>query len=177
MIEEELFDLDNLLLRNNIDKKKFELASYKSLLISIFELMVEEMENNDKKLKIRKRIMNSKNKCLTIQNLVYELTGCKLSEIESELILNYVCAYFNKKNSRKTFDSSFKQKFISNQKNKCLICGSHIELCDSELDHIIPWVYVGDELGNTNYQILCKSCNRRKNKNSAYNLKLFLVNR
>ena len=66
---------------------------------------------------------------------------------------------------------------LDKQNNKCNICNHNINISNAELDHIVPWTLVGDELGISNLQMLCKDCNRRKSKNSAYNLKMFLVNK
>ena len=55
------------------------------------------------------------------------------------------------------------------QNGRCVVCG---ELFDKDLskvhiDHIIPWMLVGDELKN-NYQCLCETCNECKSAHTDY---------
>lgn len=172
--EESLY---SLLERNKIDLSSFITESYKCMLISIFEVIVNEMNDLDYRRETKQRFLNSVNKLLTTERIVYEKTKCKLSENECRIVYNYIHAYFGKLNVRISYDDSVRHQLLSKQKNKCNICKKNIMFEDSELDHIVPWTYVGDELGLSNLQMLCKDCNHRKSKNSAYNLKMFLVNK
>ena len=166
-----------LLLNNKVSIKDFLQESYNCMLISIFEILVQEMSDIHYKQEVKKRLLNSCNKSLTIKKIVYEKTNCKLSDEESELIYSYIYAFFTKSNIRRTYDKSFKNNILVSQNNKCNICKKSIDISSSELDHIIPWSFVGDELGIGNFQMLCVDCNRKKSKSSAYNLKMFLVNK
>lgn len=176
MIEEK-YAIDDLLKRNSITKDFFLDETYKCMLVSIFETIVLEMKDNNVKNEIKKRYLNSNNKIITTKRIVYEKTRCKLSDEESKMLYKYLYAYFTKNGLRKNYDDSVRYNLINKQNGKCNICNRHIDIFTSELDHIVPWTMVGDELGTSNLQMLCKDCNRRKSKNSAYNLKMFLVNK
>lgn len=173
--EEKLLAVEELLERNNISKNRFLGETYECMLMSIFETIASEMANSDTKKEIKKRYLSSADKVITTQKLVYEKTRCNLSYEESEKIYKYLCAYFAKRNVRENYDNSVRQKLLENQNGKCNICDCRIDIFCAELDHIVPWTLVGDELGVKNLQMLCRDCNRRKSKNSAYNLKMFLV--
>ena len=127
--------------------------------------------------KLKKRYLNSVNKIITTKRIVYEITRCKLSDEESRILYKYLYAYFTKNGLRKNYDDSVRYSLLNKQNGKCNICNQHIDMSTAELDHIVPWALVGDELGTSNLQMLCRDCNRRKSKNSAYNLKMFLVNK
>ncbi len=177
MIEEKALAIDDLLERNGITKDFFMNETYKCMLISIFETIVSEMTEDNVKKELKKRYLCSANKIITTQKIVYEKTLCKLNYEESKILYKYLYAYFTKKNLRKKYDYSVRYGLINKQNGKCNICNHQIDIFTSELDHIVPWTMVGDELGTSNLQMLCKDCNRRKSKNSAYNLKMFLVNK
>ena len=157
MIKEKTFAIDDLLERNGITKDFFMDETYKCMLVSIFETIVSEMKDNNVKKKLKKRYLNSVNKIITTKRIVY--------------------AYFTKNGLRKNYDDSVRYSLLNKQNGKCNICNQHIDMSTAELDHIVPWALVGDELGTSNLQMLCRDCNRRKSKNSAYNLKMFLVNK
>lgn len=177
MNEVKVPSLDELLVRNSITKEHFMEETYKCMLVSIFESLVSEMNEIDTKKEIKERYLNSSNKIITTERIVYEMTRCKLDEKESEIIYKYLYAFFTKNNFRKSYDDAVRYSLLDKQDGRCNICKKHIENSSAELDHIIPWALVGDELGIDNLQMLCLACNRRKSKNSAYNLKMFLVDK
>ncbi len=177
MVETKNLAIDDLLERNGITKNYFMDETYKCMLVSIFETIALEMSDTDIKKEIKRRYLNSANKIITTQRIVYEKTRCKLNDEESEIICKYLYAFFTKNNVRKSYDNSIRYKLLNQQYEKCNICNQHIDNSIAELDHIIPWSLVGDELGINNLQMLCRDCNRRKSKNAAYNLKMFLVNK
>ncbi|MBS4201313.1 HNH endonuclease [Bacillus sp. FJAT-49732] len=49
-----------------------------------------------------------------------------------------------------------------------------IQQKNSQLDHIIPWEYVSDEL-DENLHMLCTICNQSKNKSVTFLLLAFLM--
>ena len=168
--------LEELLSRNNLTLDNFFDESYSSLLVSIFQIIVDELEDNKElKAKTKDRIRNSLNLILTIKNIVKEVTSVIVNDEESMTIMAWINAYFNKKNKRIVYDFSIRNKLLESQKNHCNICKKDIDNSDSELDHIVPWHYVGDELGLNNLQMLCRDCNRHKSKSSSFNLKMFLI--
>ena len=170
-------ELDELLDRNGITRQSFVDETYKCMLVSIFESIASELENKEFRSEVKQRFLNSSNKIITTQRIVFEKTRCKLSIKESEIIYAYLYAYLTKSNVRVQYDNSIRLKLLDQQNYNCNICKCTITNLTSELDHVVPWTLVGDELGVKNLQMLCRDCNRRKSKNSAYNLKMFLVNK
>lgn len=177
MIEAKTLTIDDLLERNGIMKDRFMNETYRCMLVSIFETIALEMSDVDIRKKIKQRYLNSVNKIITTQRIVYEKTRCKLNNEESEIVCKYLYAFFTKNSLRKNYDNSIRCILLNQQHEKCNICNQQINNSVAELDHIIPWSLVGDKLGIANLQMLCRDCNRRKSKNTAYNLKMFLVNR
>lgn len=168
-------ELDLLISRNKIDKKSFQEKIYNTLLLSIFEMICLKMKNSNVRQEILTTFHKSQNHINTVEYIVLKYTGCFISESESEILSKWLIAYFRKDGRRKNYEKSFKMQLLSNQKNKCKICGIDIKYCNSELDHIIPWDFVGDELEN-NLQMLCNTCNERKGRSVHFQLKMLLVN-
>lgn len=169
--------LNDLLVRNQIMFEDFVEEAYNCLMVSIFEIIANELNDQEYKRYTKHRLINGSNKVLTTQKIVYELTRCRLNVDECQIIYRYIYAYLTKKNQRNVYADTIKQKLLIRQNHKCNICKTNIKSINSELDHIVPWTYVGDELGIENLQMLCIECNRKKSKNSAYNLKMFLINK
>ena len=79
-------------------------------------------------------------------------------------------AALRKKETRKSISKEIRTGIWNKQNKRCALCGKPLNLSNAQLDHIIPWDFVGDEL-NDNYQILCARCNKQKNNRSATNIK------
>lgn len=63
----------------------------------------------------------------------------------------------------RAFTQAMKIKVYEKQGGVCPICDKHFELKEMEADHITPWCE-GGKTDETNCQLLCKDCNRRKGK-------------
>lgn len=168
-------DLEKLISRNNIDIEKFQQDIYITLLLNIFEVICLKMKDLSIRQNILSEFRKSCNHENTVKDIVLKYTGCKVSSNESRIIGNWIIAYFRKNGKRKTYDKKIRKKLLEDQGDKCKICGKNIFIDDSELDHIIPWDFVGDELED-NLQMLCCNCNERKGRNIDFQLKMLLVN-
>ena len=80
--------LQELLKRNSIPIDEFYAETYNCLLISIFEVLVEEMSDPNVRTQIRDRIRNSTNRVLTVKKLVSEKTKCIINDVEASLLLD-----------------------------------------------------------------------------------------
>lgn len=167
--------LKELLSRNEVSTQSFQETVYQNLKLSIFEVVCRVLEDKALELTVRSRLRNSRSQVLFIKEFIQEICGCQLSDEESNEILNLLTAYFNKRDTRKVYSEVLRHRLLAEQKFECNICSTSIKLSTSELDHIIPWTYVGDELDN-NLQMLCTECNRRKGKSIHFHLKMFLIN-
>lgn len=164
-----------LISSNNIDIEIFQGRIYKTLLLSVFEVICLKMKDSKIRQEILSEIHKSYNYTDTVKDIIFKYTGCIVSSYESEMIFDWLVAYFRKDGKRKVYSKNFRVKLLTNQDNKCKICGKNISIHDSELDHIIPWDFVGDEL-NDNLQMLCNTCNERKGRNIEFQLKMLLIN-
>jgi len=171
-----MFDdkLKTLINRNNIEMNTLSESVYNTLLLSIFENICLKMKNANIKQDILSSFHKSRDYIKTVENIVFKFTGCLVSKSECETISKWIIAYFRKSGSRKLYTKDFKLNLLTNQDNECKICGKNILYCDSELDHIIPWDFVGDELEN-NLQMLCNTCNERKGRNIEFQFKMLLI--
>lgn len=170
-------ELNEILSRNNVSQDDFLKETYNCMIVSIFEALVDEMSDSAFRKRVQDRLRASENQILSVKSIVRETIDCILNDAEASRVLDFLLAHFRKKNNRFQYDSSVRERKLVENNNRCNICGKPISLSNSELDHIIPWSLVGDELGESNLQMLCMDCNRRKSKNVTYNLKMFLINK
>lgn len=166
--------LKNLLMNNNINLKEFDEVIYNTLLVSIFEDICLKMKNPIIRQKILSRFHKTDDHVKLTEKIILKYTGSIVSKDESKIILKWLIAYFRKGDVRKSYNKDLKQGILLEQDNRCKICGRETSICDSELDHVIPWVLVGDELED-NLQVLCNTCNERKGKNIGFQLKMLLI--
>jgi len=78
-------------------------------------------------------------------------------------IYPYILTRDEKHLNIRAFTQAMKIKVYEKQEGICPICGKHFELKEMEADHITPWCE-GGKTDETNCQLLCKECNRRKGK-------------
>jgi 5-methylcytosine-specific restriction endonuclease McrA len=155
--------LNNLLQSNNSSIEEFEKALYDTLLISLFSIICKRLEDKDEYQQVLddyRKAPRGIEYILTKQK-VKRYTKATICDDEAKLIQQWLFAFYDKKSIRVNYPTSEKKRLLTMQTYKCAICGVDIDLSSSELDHIIPWELVGDELKN-NLQMLCWDCNRNK---------------
>jgi len=106
------------------------------------------------------------------RRITKELCQCQLDEHSYEMMGKWLLAFYRKKDHRIIYPEKIRQVLLQYQQCHCAICGCPIDI-KSELDHIIPWKYVGDELED-NLQLLCFKCNRSKKASPLYQLRMLL---
>ncbi len=94
--------------------------------------------------------------------------GCRISELmgDSEIkkpigIIPYVLTGDEHYLDLRTFDDKTKLAAWERQKHKCAMCGEEFDFELMEGDHITPWCKGGRTV-ESNCQMLCRECNRRK---------------
>ena len=94
---------------------------------------------------------------------------------ETSIFTEWITAHFNKSVRRKGFTDAFRRTLYEQQKGLCAVCGEPLgnDYSKIHVDHIIPWVLVGDELKD-NYQYLCSTCNESKSCHTDYIFKNLL---
>lgn len=69
---------------------------------------------------------------------------------------------------RKTFSKKFKKRLLNKQNYTCAICGAKFDGKLLQIDHRIPYSFMGDnydlEPDIDDFMLLCASCNRKKDQ-------------
>ncbi len=142
----------------------------KTFLLNIFKKLCKKMNKDSQyRNKTLKLFRQSYDTIETTQIIVKKEFNCDLDKEESLKIHKWLTAYFKKSPSRKIIPQETKFYLYEKQKGLCVICGESLGNIWSEIhvDHIIPWVLVGDELDD-NYQLLCDTCNQCKSSRTDY---------
>lgn len=166
--------LNSLISRNEITPEDLAETVYNTMLFNIFEMICLEMKEKDIKQSVLSRFHQTQNHNALMSQITLEFTGSSLSEEECETLLKWLIAYFRKDGRRIKYPRVFKLELLEEQCFLCNICKKEISLVNSELDHIIPWDFVGDELED-NLQMLCNTCNERKGRSINFNIKMLLI--
>lgn len=159
MTVEELFTNEEV-------KKEYK----KAMLLNMFKKIVVKMNKNDSfKQSIKKLFIQSTDRMITVRAIIRNNYNYELSEDDSKLMLKWFEANLKKNGRRKSFSLEYKKKLYTNQNGICPICGEPLgtDLSKIHVDHIIPWMLVGDELKD-NYQCLCETCNECKSAHIDY---------
>lgn len=158
-----------LLSLNSVDQQTFSIELYRTLMCSTFATLVKEIEAADAWSEVRARFHSFPDHVHVTKLLVSKFVGGKYRPEDYELLYELLNAHLRKHSQRKRYPDKVKEELIARQDYKCAICGTPIDLTCSELDHVIPWSLVGDELRD-NLQMLCIQCNRRKSATIDYAL-------
>jgi hypothetical protein len=166
---------DDFLLRNSIKKEKIESILYQNLILSLFMDIFIFLEQEDNKQKLRDKLLTISKISLEkkfLKEFIDSNTNKILNEEEYNIFIDLIYAYLRKSNLREKIKIEIKKGLLKTQINSCNICGKQINLDTIEVDHIVPFKYVGDELNN-NYQGLCKNCNLKKSDKLVFLNKIF----
>ena len=152
-------------------------AEYRrAFLLNIFQKMCSRMNKNPGyREHIIKLFSQSFDKPSTITSVVEKDFKYHLDEEDACLLCAWFDAHRKKATTRKAIPKSLKDELISKQFGLCCSCGQPLgdDYSKIHVDHIIPWVLVGDELEN-NYQALCDTCNECKSSRTDYMFKNIL---
>lgn len=166
--------LEELLSNNNISQSEFEEKLYITLLRGVFEAICKDMKKNGSRIQEKERFRKTRNKITATKMLVNKYVGCKLEDKEYEELSKLFIAYFQTGDPRKSFSEAFRSELLKKQGGECAVCEKKITIHDAHLDHIVPWIYVGDILEN-NYQMLCTTCNTRKGTATYFEISMQLL--
>ncbi len=146
-------------------------AEYRrTLLLNILKKLVGRMKRDDNyRLHIQNLYRQSTNKVITSKVILNNDFKYDASESDAALFDIWIAAHLNKSDRRKGFSDAFKKKLYNKQNGLCAVCGEKLgdDFSKIHVDHIIPWVLVGDELKD-NYQYLCSTCNESKSCHTDY---------
>ena len=138
-------------------------------LLKLFEKFCESMKNTAFSTKVRNFYRNTTNPFNTTKALFSNEYHAELDVDDTKQITEWIIAHLKKKSFRIPLSEELKHELYIAQSGKCNICGCDLgnDYSRIHIDHIIPWVLVGDELPD-NYQDLCAPCNLQKNKQVDY---------
>ncbi len=142
----------------------------KAFLLNLFQKIVSRMNSDEAYKKTVITLFRQSGDSLGVTKALFKKTfDYSLSESEGELVSGWFTAYRKKTNQRKSIPLSVKKELYNKQSGKCAVCGQSLGTDWSKIhvDHIIPWVLVGDELDD-NYQDLCQTCNESKSSKTDY---------
>lgn len=148
----------------------------KTFLLNIFKKIIKMMKNDCTiENNVKTLFRQSTNKQVTTIAIIRNYLNYELTQDDATLMNTWFCAYFSKSNRRKSFSDDFKQELYLKQRGLCAVCGEPLDknISKNHIDHIIPWILVGDELPN-NYQYLCSFCNESKSCHTDYIFKRLL---
>ena len=162
-------DIWNDILANKEIQREYRTA----FLLNIFQKMCSRMNKDSV---YNKHIMTlyseSFDKTSTIVLIVEKDYSFHLDAEDARLFCLWFEAHRRKDISRKVPPKSLKVELIRKQNGFCSSCGQLLgkDYSKIHVDHIIPWVLVGDELKD-NYQVLCDTCNECKNSRTDFMFK------
>lgn len=142
----------------------------KALLLNMFKKIVVRMnKDNSFRNQIKTLFIQSANKEQTVKAIMRNNLNFDLEDDDCKLMLQWFDANFKKSNRRSPYPKDLKENLYKKQKGLCAVCGEPLgdDMKYVHVDHIIPWMLVGDELNN-NYQCLCATCNECKSANIDY---------
>lgn len=124
---------------------------------------------------VRKLFLQSTDENVTTRVLMSQTYNYELTIEDAMLVRTWFDAYLKKSNKRKPFTQEFKLSLYHKQNGMCMVCGEPLgsNMSKVHVDHIIPWMLVGDELRD-NYQCLCETCNECKSAQTDYIFKNLL---
>ena len=173
MMKNEYSTLNKMLTVNNISPSTAEYIICYTLRFlqfqSICEILREDKAEYIRWLSLSRQMLQPTE---FARRITKELCQCQLDENSYKLMGEWLLAFYRKKDHRIIYPPKIRKPLLHQQKCRCAICGCSIDI-KSELDHIIPWKYVGDELDN-NLQLLCFKCNRSKKASPLYQLRMLL---
>ena len=149
-------------------------AEYKkALLLNMFKKIVVRM-NKDCSFRnsIKTLFSQSTNREVTVKVIMRNNLNFELDDDDCKLMLQWFDANLKKSNRRIPISYELKERLYKKQNGICAVCGEPLgkEMKYVHVDHIIPWMLVGDELKN-NYQCLCQTCNECKSARTDYMFK------
>lgn len=162
-------NLTCLLELNSVDPDIFEQDLYDTLIVSTFATLVKEIDFEKAWQDVKDKYRSFHDHLHVTQQIMNKYIGGTFTEQEYERFYSLLMARLRKKSNRKLYSDSTRTMLLNSQNHRCAICGCGIDKETSELDHIVPWNLVGDEL-KSNLQMLCIPCNRRKSATTDYAL-------
>ncbi len=165
--------LEALLAVNGIDIERGQQALYEALRLQCFATVCDVLrQDRGAYLQALQNFRKRMNPAAFAEEMVVAHCGCRLDEDSYAVLGNLFACFFRKDDVRITYPEGIRKRLAQQQNGKCAICDQPITH-KSDLDHIIPWIYVGDTMAD-NLQLLCRKCNSKKRASLIYPLQVLL---
>lgn len=173
MMKDSYITLNNMLMANNISPQTVERIICHTLRFLQFQTICDILRMNKAEysrwLTLSRQLQQPTE---FARRITKALCQCQLDEYSYELIGQWLLAFYRRRDTRVIYPKTVRTELLKQQNCQCSICGGIITE-KAELDHIVPWMYVGDELPN-NLQLLCKKCNSSKKASPLYQMRMLL---
>ncbi len=159
-------DIWNELVSNPNIKTEYNNA----FLLNMFQKICSKMSKEEEYHRfVLHLFLQTKDTLSVTKSLIARECSYTLSDEEAIIVREWFDAYRKKKSKRAPISKSLKKELTDKQQGFCASCGQELGTDWSKIhvDHIIPWVLVGDELKN-NYQVLCDTCNECKSSKTDF---------
>lgn len=170
-------DFENYIEINNLNMKDFYVVMEKYLLNEIMGCVYLNLENNNNRIELKKKLLqcnNNTSRSIILKNYIETIIkNVKLTSKQQEYLNKATYSYMRKSSLREN-KIHLRNEILPKQGYKCNICNKKLENNNFELDHDLPFKFVGDKLDDNN-QVLCKECNRKKGTKYYYVIKKFLL--
>ncbi|MBE6007755.1 MAG: HNH endonuclease [Lachnospiraceae bacterium] len=153
------------------DKKLHE-SIQEAIILGWFKSFHDKNISKADQQRLRNIYANSSDPTMTTKNLFINFGFNDISDPDAMRLSELINAFLKKSPYRKNIPYLTKKELFISQNHRCAICNSEIDI-HAHVDHIVPFLYVGDELTN-NYQLLCSNCNLRKNASIDFQIRFLL---
>lgn len=167
--------LDALLQRNNVSRDDLEKAVYDTLLLVLLKRVLLELSHQPVRLDFNRRLRAARgpgSRETIWTKFLVEATGAFLGEDELYRLRLLATAFLERDGERGKVDDATKKRLLERSGYRCEMCGQDLRGKSYDLDHVVPFTYVGDRL-DANWQILCPECNKAKGSDLVYMMRMF----
>ena len=166
--------LEGFCAENNIEPDEFDYVINYCIFMSCANrviTLIDRDENARRALLIKRRSHPD----IAIRQFVKKNISLKMHNADIVRISNIVEKKLTANGKENV--SIFKEALYKKSNGCCCSCGTRVSLESAEVDHLIPYSYVGDELNyEGNLQILCKGCNGSKSNNPLFPYNFLIEN-
>lgn len=156
--------LTRFLERNGLSRTLLERKIYRMVLLSVLERVIGYLDDGDNRTAFFREVRRfavPESELAVYRRLIREVSRLELDDEDVQWIKSVLEAYARRSSLRQRASEEMRESLVVRQNGRCAMCHTPISSSDCHVDHVIPFRWVGDELGE-NLQALCGSCNLSK---------------
>ena len=139
--------IQKILEMNGIGGDVLEQALYQDIRETFLEEICAYMKSSEARyVEIRRIYYHTSDDLLAVGKIVRKVCGGALPDEDLMWLDRCIKACFHKRPRRRPIPEAERERLWRGQGGCCAICGRMTALREVHVDHIVPWVYVGDEL-------------------------------